>query len=338
MLRPSHRVGHHQDVRNMDGTNNVDRSKGLFELYYKKNKSQPGRSRDKGNRISEIFNEEDMVLEESDGSGGGMCEVEVEDDEHLDIVPGELNRRDGSHCSLYDGRTSKGPYGKYPASTAKSKACPSGVHCANYRHNYRTGQHLADMTQNSKVNDSCHDRQYSTLQPKTPKANNTTTGCRGNENTPNATSSLIEELDHSDTTTSSTSTSPSTSPPPPSFTTDEQSVVHHHHLQQQQDKTINSSLSNLCLSKSVSYTDCATSSRVQIGTHIPTEAEKAQFQRSLDSATTLVFHRRSGLPLTSSPVCKSNKSFLSIAGLCSVFNQKATIKSIVFNKVKYASE
>ncbi len=36
---------------------------------------------------------------------------------------------------------------------------------------------------------------------------------------------------------------------------------------------------------------------------IPTKAEKAQFRRSLDSATNLVFHRRNGLPLTSSPVC-----------------------------------
>lgn len=43
---------------------------------------------------------------------------------------------------------------------------------------------------------------------------------------------------------------------------------------------------------------CLTASSV----HIPTEFEKEQFQRSLDSATTLVFHRRTGLPLTSSPV------------------------------------
>lgn len=42
--------------------------------------------------------------------------------------------------------------------------------------------------------------------------------------------------------------------------------------------------------------------------HIPTDEEKAQFQRSLSSATSLVFHRRAGLPLTSSPV--STNTFL----------------------------
>lgn len=47
--------------------------------------------------------------------------------------------------------------------------------------------------------------------------------------------------------------------------------------------------------------DCKGSTLTASPAHIPTEAEKAQFQRSLDSATTLVFHRRTGLPLTSSP-------------------------------------
>ena len=35
---------------------------------------------------------------------------------------------------------------------------------------------------------------------------------------------------------------------------------------------------------------------------IPTKEEKTQFRRSLDSATNLLFHRRTGLPLNSSPV------------------------------------
>ncbi|XP_076045293.1 atos homolog atossa isoform X2 [Oratosquilla oratoria] len=37
------------------------------------------------------------------------------------------------------------------------------------------------------------------------------------------------------------------------------------------------------------------------GKNIPSASEKAQFRRSLDSATTLVFHSKTGLPLTSSP-------------------------------------
>lgn len=53
---------------------------------------------------------------------------------------------------------------------------------------------------------------------------------------------------------------------------------------------------------STSTLDCKALSLTASPAHIPTEAEKAQFQRSLDSATTLVFHRRTGLPLTSSPV------------------------------------
>lgn len=36
--------------------------------------------------------------------------------------------------------------------------------------------------------------------------------------------------------------------------------------------------------------------------HIPTGAEIEEYQRSLSSATSLVFHRKNGLPLTSSPV------------------------------------
>lgn len=44
------------------------------------------------------------------------------------------------------------------------------------------------------------------------------------------------------------------------------------------------------------------SSTAAAASHIPTDEEKAQFQRSLSSATSLVFHRRAGLPLTSSPV------------------------------------
>lgn len=55
-------------------------------------------------------------------------------------------------------------------------------------------------------------------------------------------------------------------------------------------------------STSTSTLDCKALSLTASPAHIPTEAEKAQFQRSLDSATTLVFHRRTGLPLTSSPV------------------------------------
>uniref|UniRef100_A0A6B0U9B0 Putative secreted protein n=1 Tax=Ixodes ricinus TaxID=34613 RepID=A0A6B0U9B0_IXORI len=35
---------------------------------------------------------------------------------------------------------------------------------------------------------------------------------------------------------------------------------------------------------------------------VPTAAERAQFRRSLDSATSMVFHQKTGLPLTSSPV------------------------------------
>lgn len=37
------------------------------------------------------------------------------------------------------------------------------------------------------------------------------------------------------------------------------------------------------------------------GVPIPSASEKAQFRRSLDSATNMVFHSKTGLPLTSSP-------------------------------------
>lgn len=68
--------------------------------------------------------------------------------------------------------------------------------------------------------------------------------------------------------------------------------------------TVQNSLSSVALPKSAVSENKV--SALHSGTaHIPTEAEKAQFQRSLDSATTLVFHRRSGLPLTSSPVSDS---------------------------------
>ncbi|CAG2163800.1 unnamed protein product [Oppiella nova] len=63
---------------------------------------------------------------------------------------------------------------------------------------------------------------------------------------------------------------------------------------------------------------------------IPTSAEKAQFRRSLDSATTLVFHRRNGLPLTSSPA-PMRKS-----GTCFDFDSTLTsvnaIKKALFEK------
>lgn len=66
---------------------------------------------------------------------------------------------------------------------------------------------------------------------------------------------------------------------------------------------IASSLSPLAVPKSAaSLLDSKASPLLAATAHIPTEAEKADFQRSLDSATTLVFHRRTGLPLTSSPV------------------------------------
>ncbi|KAI2810467.1 hypothetical protein BLOT_001628 [Blomia tropicalis] len=70
----------------------------------------------------------------------------------------------------------------------------------------------------------------------------------------------------------------------------------------QQQNVISSSTSNSIINNI--QTNFPSSSAVvaaSVSTHIPTEAEKAQFQRSLDSATSLVFHRRSGLPLTSSP-------------------------------------
>lgn len=56
------------------------------------------------------------------------------------------------------------------------------------------------------------------------------------------------------------------------------------------------------LSSQQSLSPLLSSCSSSVNVHIPTYAEKEQFQRSLDSATTLVFHRRSGLPLTSSPV------------------------------------
>lgn len=63
---------------------------------------------------------------------------------------------------------------------------------------------------------------------------------------------------------------------------------------------------------------------------IPTQAEKAQFRRSLDSATNLVFHRRNGLPLTSSPA-PMRKS-----GTCFDFDSSLTsvnaIKKALFEK------
>lgn len=58
--------------------------------------------------------------------------------------------------------------------------------------------------------------------------------------------------------------------------------------------------------------DCKGSTLTASPAHIPTEAEKAQFQRSLDSATTLVFHRRTGLPLTSSPVSHHQLPFTAL--------------------------
>lgn len=90
-----------------------------------------------------------------------------------------------------------------------------------------------------------------------------------------------------------------------------------------QHLAIQKSLSSLAVPKSASvpFTDTKASSPLNAAvTHIPTEAEKAQFQRSLDSATTLVFHRRSGLPLTSSPapIRKSGTCFDFDSSLTSV--------------------
>lgn len=46
------------------------------------------------------------------------------------------------------------------------------------------------------------------------------------------------------------------------------------------------------------------------GVPIPSASEKAQFRRSLDSATNMVFHSKTGLPLTSSPApLRKGKSF-----------------------------
>nr|XP_027195371.1 protein FAM214A-like [Dermatophagoides pteronyssinus] len=74
----------------------------------------------------------------------------------------------------------------------------------------------------------------------------------------------------------------------------------------------------------------SSSSTTPITYTIPTVAEKEQFQRSLDSATTLVFHRRSGLPLNSSPapIRKSGTCFDFDSSLTSV----NAIKKALFHK------
>ncbi|KAJ6224014.1 hypothetical protein RDWZM_002559 [Blomia tropicalis] len=99
----------------------------------------------------------------------------------------------------------------------------------------------------------------------------------------------------------------------------------------QQQNVISSSTSNSIINNI--QTNFPSSSAVvaaSVSTHIPTEAEKAQFQRSLDSATSLVFHRRSGLPLTSSPapIRKSGTSFDFDSSLTSV----NAIKKALFQK------
>ncbi|XP_037573160.1 protein FAM214A [Dermacentor silvarum] len=63
---------------------------------------------------------------------------------------------------------------------------------------------------------------------------------------------------------------------------------------------------------------------------VPTAAERAQFRRSLDSATSMVFHQKTGLPLTSSPapLRKSGASFDFDDSLTSV----SAIKRALFEK------
>ncbi|CAN7983752.1 unnamed protein product [Ixodes hexagonus] len=63
---------------------------------------------------------------------------------------------------------------------------------------------------------------------------------------------------------------------------------------------------------------------------VPTAAERAQFRRSLDSATSMVFHQKTGLPLTSSPapLRKSGASFDFDSSLTSV----SAIKRALFEK------
>uniref|UniRef100_A0A224YNM3 Protein, containing DUF4210 domain n=1 Tax=Rhipicephalus zambeziensis TaxID=60191 RepID=A0A224YNM3_9ACAR len=63
---------------------------------------------------------------------------------------------------------------------------------------------------------------------------------------------------------------------------------------------------------------------------VPTAAERAQFRRSLDSATSMVFHQKTGLPLTSSPapLRKSGVSFDFDSSLTSV----SAIKRALFEK------
>uniref|UniRef100_A0A2R5L3V1 Atos-like conserved domain-containing protein n=1 Tax=Ornithodoros turicata TaxID=34597 RepID=A0A2R5L3V1_9ACAR len=63
---------------------------------------------------------------------------------------------------------------------------------------------------------------------------------------------------------------------------------------------------------------------------VPTAAERAQFRRSLDSATSMVFHQKTGLPLTSSPapLRKSGASFDFDSTLTSV----SAIKKALFEK------
>lgn len=63
---------------------------------------------------------------------------------------------------------------------------------------------------------------------------------------------------------------------------------------------------------------------------VPTAAERAQFRRSLDSATSMVFHQKTGLPLTSSPapLRKSGASFDFDSTLTSV----SAIKRALFEK------
>ncbi|KAH6929958.1 hypothetical protein HPB50_007487 [Hyalomma asiaticum] len=63
---------------------------------------------------------------------------------------------------------------------------------------------------------------------------------------------------------------------------------------------------------------------------VPTAAERAQFRRSLDSATCMVFHQKTGLPLTSSPapLRKSGASFDFDSSLTSV----SAIKRALFEK------
>nr|XP_046912725.1 putative uncharacterized protein DDB_G0282133 [Dermatophagoides farinae] len=84
-------------------------------------------------------------------------------------------------------------------------------------------------------------------------------------------------------------------------------------------------------SNDIAITAAAAAAGPSIHTHtIPTVAEKEQFQRSLDSATTLVFHRRSGLPLNSSPapIRKSGTCFDFDSSLTSV----NAIKKALFHK------